>query len=332
MVEVVLEEDEHTDEFLELLHELALEAIALRATSPGDPHGEPAHPPASSLDDADGTSPAAWLRRRVSRRGVARTAAVTAAALAVAIVPGEVDERRAAERLAELVTDPGVLEQVTGPPEVLWRTPTRVTNPPPGDATPPASASIERTLPGGELATWSWDPDGDSGQGSVRRADGSWVFGLWGPPVVPALTDESEAGTLVIVTPDGNRLLGRTLRTGASRWSVPYRGEVPVTATAQVDGVLLLDDGTTVAAIDVRSGEELWRAPVASDLTDGSALTDGTLVLLPVHEDGQIVLVATRIADGAVLWHSTAPSGTVALTVTDHRLVASTSTALVGLG
>lgn len=44
MIDVTQVEDEDTDEFLALLHELALEAIARRASSPGDPHLEPSQP------------------------------------------------------------------------------------------------------------------------------------------------------------------------------------------------------------------------------------------------------------------------------------------------
>ena len=380
LVDVILVEDEVADEFLALLHELALEAIALRATSPGDPRPEvePVHGPAAA--DARATT---WLLRRLGRRGVAKLAVIAAAALAVAVAPGVVDTRRAAARLAVLEATPSVLEPMTSPPVELWRVPGRVvsdqadvlvvagplvgspqrTDPATGESTGtvastpelwPGSPGVvdlatgegldiegarrtpvaqEYSLPGGARATWSWHPDGNSGQGSVTRKDGAWVFGLWGPPLVPAITDESEAGTLVVMTAAGDRLLGRDLRTGRSRWSVPYDGAVPVRAAALVDGVMLLDDGATVTAIDVRTGDGLWRAQIASDVTQGSALVDGEVVLLPVRDGGTAVeLAAVRIADGALLWRTGTPAGTVSLTVVDHRLIASTGDAVVGLG
>ncbi|NTW41703.1 MAG: hypothetical protein HGA44_17795 [Cellulomonadaceae bacterium] len=62
MIDVILVEDEAPDEFLALLHELALEAIRLRANSPGDPRPEIAidHTPTQ----AAGRQRRVWPRRR----------------------------------------------------------------------------------------------------------------------------------------------------------------------------------------------------------------------------------------------------------------------------
>lgn len=386
-IDVILVEDEVPDEFLALLHELALEAIALRAGSPGDPRSEPVpdEPPGPA---ADGRA-ASRLLHRLGRRRIAQLAGVAAIALAVAVVPAVIDTRRAAARLAVLHATPSVLGPAASAPVEVWRTPGRVAgaqadvllvagapdgslqriDPATGEmmwtvssvselgpaslglglalgfgfaddaglaaagARPASTRPEEYTLPGGARATWSWDPSGSSGQGAVTWADGRRGFGLWGPPLVPALTDESEAGTLVVMTAAGDRLLGRDLRTGRSRWSVRYDGAVPVRAAALVDGVMLLDDGTVMTAIDVRTGDGLWRAPVASEVTRGSALIDGEIVLLPVHDGGAgVQLVARRIADGAEVWRTGTPSGTVSLTVVEHHLVASTGDAVVGLG
>lgn len=189
----------------------------------------------------------------------------------------------------------------------------------------------EHVLPGGARATWSWRPDGDSGRGQVTRDVRGRVFSLPGPPLPPAITDGSEARTLVAMTADGERLRGLDLRTGRMRWTQPYAGAVPVHATAQVDGVMLLDGGATVTAVDVRDGRQLWGATVASGVTQGSALTDGEVVLLPARFDGALWLVAWRIADGTEVWRGGTPLGTVALTVADHHLVATTGDAVVGL-
>ena len=335
-VEIILVQDESDDEFLALLHELALEAIALRAHSPGDPRPEVDADQAQDLPAPD-EGPGAWLVHRLGRRRLARWAVIAVAAIAVAIAPGVVDSRRAAARLAALEASPGVLEQATRPPVELWRTPGRLAGdqadaPLVAGADEP-SGTEEYVLPDGARVTWSWDPDQSSGEGSVTGTDGVRAFGLSGPPVVPALTDGSAAGTLVVMTTDGERLIGRDLRTGRNQWSLTYRGALPVHAAAQVSGVMLLDDGAMMTAIDVRTGNQLWSAQLASDVTQGAALIDGRVVLLPVHTDGaDMQLVARRIADGAPFWRTSLPAGTVSLAVEDHQLVATTGDARVGLG
>lgn len=63
-IDVTLVEEEQEDEFLALLHELALEAIALRANNPG--YTRPESPPV-----APGPSPRphTWRRRLRTRIG-----------------------------------------------------------------------------------------------------------------------------------------------------------------------------------------------------------------------------------------------------------------------
>ncbi len=190
----------------------------------------------------------------------------------------------------------------------------------------------EYTLPGGQTATWWWYADGAYGQGRVTSDHGMRMLALLGPPLVPALTDGSQASTLV-TTADGDQLRGLDLRNGGIRWSRAYPGAASVRAIAQVDGVMVLDGGTSVTAIDVSTGKELWGTPADSQVMGGSALTDGELLLLPERDaDGGVQLVARRIADGSALWRASMPAGTVSLTVVDQRLVASTGNEVAGLG
>ncbi|MCL3859787.1 PQQ-binding-like beta-propeller repeat protein [Actinotalea sp. K2] len=190
----------------------------------------------------------------------------------------------------------------------------------------------EHLLPGGARASWSWYPEGRSGRGRITSTGSARTVPLAGPPLVPPLTDTSQPGTLVVLTTRGDRLRGVDLRSGQVRWSRPFWGDAAVQATAQVDGVMVLDDGATVTALDVRTGETLWEASVEPAVTRESALTDGTVVVLPVRDAGALLLEARRIVDGEVVWRAGAPPGTVALAVVDHHLLASTGDEVVGLG
>ncbi|WP_034229010.1 hypothetical protein, partial [Actinotalea ferrariae] len=110
-------EDEAADEMSGVLHQLALEAMALRATSPGDPRTEPA--------DGDAPPPPdGGLARRLWAHPRLRWAAVVVV-LALAVVP-VLEHRREEARVAALAADPAVLGPATGPLVETWRRPGRV--------------------------------------------------------------------------------------------------------------------------------------------------------------------------------------------------------------
>lgn len=74
-IDVTLVEEVQEDEFLALLHELALEAIALRANNPG--YSRPESPPPAGVTPAAGsTTPSTiattWLRVTGSLRKTSR--------------------------------------------------------------------------------------------------------------------------------------------------------------------------------------------------------------------------------------------------------------------
>ncbi|GAA2723104.1 outer membrane protein assembly factor BamB family protein [Cellulomonas aerilata] len=191
--------------------------------------------------------------------------------------------------------------------------------------------SEEHALAGGARATWSWRPDGTSGRGVVSGGPSGRSVVLPGPPVRPTVTDGSDARVLVTRSTGGDRLRGLDLHTGRTRWSRLWPGASTLLATVQVEGVMLLDDGAAVTALDVGTGDVRWRTPVDPGAA-GAAVTDGDVVVLPVRAyGGALLLVASRIADGTEVWRTRAPAGTVSLRVVDHTLVAVTADEVVGL-
>lgn len=311
-MEVLLVEDDTRDEFAELLHEIALAAMALRAVSPGDPR----------TDELTSTRPEDLVPpwpRRVRRWGAAAIALLVAAAVAVAVV----DARGAAAAAARLAADPTVLSAMTGPPVVQWETAGPGA---PRDLDSGARAgTTERTLDDGTLVTWSRAPDGSFERGRVDLRRGARAYALPGAPLLPEVTDGSVPRTLVIVTREGSRLRGLALVTGSRLWSLPRAGTGPVRAVAQVDGVLVLDEGSVLTTVDVRTGDPLWSTSVAPEVT-GQGRTDGDRVLLVVREDdGSLLLVARSLADGAEVWRTALPTTTTQLDVVDHQLVVTTT-------
>ncbi|MBC7290650.1 MAG: PQQ-binding-like beta-propeller repeat protein [Actinotalea sp.] len=312
VLEVLLVEEQTGDDYLALLHEIAVAAAALRAVSPGDPRtGE------AELD-------AAWRAReerrdrRRRRRRVGRLVAALVVLLAVLVAVAVVDARRAAEADARLAASPAVLHRLTGPPDVRREGLPVAT---PGPAAP-APGEERHALPEGARAVWTQGPDGTFERGRVVVRDGGPSHPLPGPLLLPPVDDGTLPRTLVVVTPDGSRVRGVALRTGARLWSWGRDRSDPVRAAARVDGVLVLDEGSAVTALDLRSGTPLWRA-AADPAVSGHGATDGQVVLLAVRDaDGAPLLEARRLADGTLAWRTPLPAGTTALAVVDHRLVA----------
>lgn len=329
---VVLEEErDEEDDYLRTLHAIAVAAIALRATSPGDPRppAEPAEPPGGAPGGA-GSGPWHRLRRRSARLGA------TAVVVVVAVVVGAtaLELRRDAERLAALRTDPAVLAPVTAPPVERSRTAgMRVVDvPAAAGVAHRAGTQEEHDLPTGARATWSWAADGTFDRGLVvvgrERA-----YALPGPLLLPRVTDGSFPRTLLGVPASGATVRGIALRTGSRLWSWPRAGDGPLEATALVDGVVLLDEGDLVTAVDVRDGTTLWRTALDPDVGGDRTPTDGVVVLLPIPGDAGPQLLAVRIADGTGLWRVPLPAGTTGLAVVDHALVVATAGGdAVGLG
>lgn len=326
---VVLEEERAEDDYLRTLHAIAVAAMALRATSPGDPHPlvEVADPPAPSPDAASD------LRRRLRRRGARLGATAVVVALGVVVAATVLEARGDAERLAVLAADPAVLAEVTAPPAELWRA-----DGTPGDVAParpgvgPAGTEEEHDLLGDGRATWSWAEDGTFDRGLVVVGN-QRAYALPGPLLLPAVTDGSFPRTLLSVPASGATVRGIALRTGDRLWSWSRTDGGSLEATVLVDGVVLLDEGDALTALDVRDGTTLWRTALDPDVEGDRTPTDGVVVLLPVPGDDGPQLLAVRIADGTGLWRAPLPPGTTGLAVVERTLVVATDDGtLIGLG
>lgn len=326
---VVLEEERahDEDEYLRTLHAIALAAMALRATSPGDPH------PLVEPEEAPDDDAPHGLRDRLGGRG-ARLGA-TAVVVAVGVMVGATvpEARGDAERLAVLAADPAVLAEVTAPPAELWRADGTLDDVAPArSGAGRAGTEEQHDLPGDARATWSWAEDGTFDRGLVVVGD-QRAYALPGPLLLPAVTDGSFPRTLLSVPPSGATVRGIALRTGDRLWSWSRTDDGSLEATVLVDGVVLLDEGDVVTAVDVRDGTTLWRTALDPDVGGARTPTDGDVVLLPVPGDGGPQLLAARVADGTGLWRAPLPPGTTALAVVDRTLVAATEDGtLVGLG
>ncbi|MBD7918694.1 PQQ-binding-like beta-propeller repeat protein [Cellulomonas sp. Sa3CUA2] len=177
-----------------------------------------------------------------------------------------------------------------------------------------------RTLPldGGYVAGWGGDvlyvmtSDVD-GTTTVVRPDGDVdVTGY----VVPALVDDGSVPGLTVTSDDG--LLTAWDGEGARLWSSEL---APPASVIVLGGRVLLDAGRGLAALDARTGDELW----TNDVSGADPVTDGRHVyaLVSAPSRGQrSEMVALDPADGSEVWRAPLPDGTDELIAFTGLLVA----------
>lgn len=147
--------------------------------------------------------------------------------------------------------------------------------------------------------------DGEGGRGVggpevvVTGPDGVERFRLAGELLTPPLTDGSAGDRVVVARDDGaRRWVAVDTVTGAELWSVPGYAAVGM---LQVDGVLVTASGEIVAT-DLRTGERLWARGFLGH--GGETLSDGSRVVVAVHEANEQWFVALDVRTGAEAWRT----------------------------
>ena len=181
------------------------------------------------------------------------------------------------------------------------------------------------SLPDGAEVRWTFS--GASGHGEVVDADGTVRFEVEGQPWWTETSDGSAPEVLLTLNAQGDEAVALDVRTGEELWrTMAAGGQVMV----RMDGVLVIDIGPTVKAVDARDGTELWTSESDDRYPDG--LTDGEVVVLTERDEGVTELVARDLRDGTERWRGPAPDGLVSLHAwPGGHLVGSTSDGVLGL-
>lgn len=138
-----------------------------------------------------------------------------------------------------------------------------------------------------ELGTW-YDRAGRAG---VR---------LEGSPARPAVDDGSVAQVLLLQ--DGWTLRALDVVTGPL-----WERRVPQSVPARVGGLVLLDEGEDLVAVDVASGDVAWSRPVGPCWDPGAVVTDGVRLAVPADDPACGRTVAVDLRDGTERWTATVP-------------------------
>jgi len=165
-------------------------------------------------------------------------------------------------------------------------------------------------LADGSTATWRAGLDFFSEPfqgGVVLGADGSERFALPAPAWNTEIDDRSEPGILLVLTPGADgELQGLDARTGELLWraeSIKVRQ-----ALARVGGVALVRDSSSVVAVRITDGRELWRV-VTEQPRDIEALTDGDVILLVGRDERGRFVAGHSVQDGMEVWREDLPYG-----------------------
>lgn len=141
---------------------------------------------------------------------------------------------------------------------------------------------------------------------TVRGPDGEERFSVEGELWSPLFSDGSMADRVVVSRwgRGASSLAALDVETGEELWTA----RAPWSSTVlQVDGVVVTGSGY-LSAIDLRTGEELWERQVGADF--GMApITDGSRVLVPLVEGTTTSLAALDIRTGTEVWRSPAVAG-----------------------
>lgn len=193
----------------------------------------------------------------------------------------------------------------------------------PDDPGPSADGDpdLRLELDDGGVVEWSYDrSDGMNGAGRVLNEDGSVRFTFEGDPEQPYANDGAQS-VLVIRHSSADGSTGTTtaldITTGETLWSEP--SDWGTTELLELGG-RVLRTSDVARMLDERTGLELWRTEVDAAVSMYAPVTDGRVVVLPVHDDG-LQLVALDLANGEERWRVPGPTGATALSATADGLV-----------
>ncbi len=183
---------------------------------------------------------------------------------------------------------------------------------------------------------------------SVDPVDGRGTALTSGVPTAIEPDDGSVPEVEVLTMDDGTpggRLRGVDGRTGDLLWDGPAREDLSG-GLMLLDGVLYGADGTSVWAVDARTGADLWRTPAATTgALRAPLVTDGEVVLRTesptgtepaagdtADPDDAPVLAAYRLRDGARVWEAPLPDGVQEVRATGGVLLGLGGTGVATLG
>jgi outer membrane protein assembly factor BamB len=166
---------------------------------------------------------------------------------------------------------------------------------------PPADAPGEGWLDRATLpdgGTAVTSYDGAEAQVTVSDADGTRRFTATGQVLRPGVDDGTADQVLLVTSLQGGGLTALDVRTGEELW----RTDVASWNLVVLAGRVVVRDDGGLTALDVRTGATVWEHEDPSPDEAGGLLTDGRVLVVVVRGDDGTELVARDAGTGEERW------------------------------
>lgn len=149
------------------------------------------------------------------------------------------------------------------------------------------------------------DGEGRGRETAWHDHEGTPLAVLPGRVLEPPVTDGSDTGLVLSLTPDLSGLAATRPGGDGPLWTTSFRTGRALVAR---DGALVVIRGNEVVAVDLATGRERWSRFVAEVSPRSGAVTDGTVVVVVAERGRAAELVAIDLDDGALLWEAPVPT------------------------
>lgn len=155
------------------------------------------------------------------------------------------------------------------------------------------------------FAAWTGVVEGARvAEGTWYDRDGTPAGEVSGRVLAASATDAAAPEVLLVSRDDGASLVATSVESGQDLWQVDLAGGAVAT---RADGVVVVTSGDEVSAYETLTGLRLWHHDVDGLHAGLGGVGDGSTVVVTAVRARRWTVLAYRLSDGALLWQGTVP-------------------------